>query len=195
LTDPMLVFLDFEASSLAKRSYPIEVAWVFAEADGCDVREETHLIRPAPDWIDWDAEAQAIHGIARDTLLREGEPLEVVAARMVEVLHGHTLVASAPSWDGKWLSALLRTAGWPRHQLRLSSTAAARRSRVSQILEDAQWPAAGMADAVTAVLANEQNDRPTGISAHRALPDARAEHARWLAAGDAALAWIAARKR
>ena len=26
---PMLVFIDFKASSLAKRSYPIEVAWVF----------------------------------------------------------------------------------------------------------------------------------------------------------------------
>ncbi|RTL19639.1 MAG: transcriptional regulator, partial [Sphingomonadaceae bacterium] len=25
----MFVFLDFEASSLAKKSYPIEVAWVF----------------------------------------------------------------------------------------------------------------------------------------------------------------------
>ena len=25
----MLVFLDFEASSLGKRSYPIEVGWVF----------------------------------------------------------------------------------------------------------------------------------------------------------------------
>ena len=39
----MLVFLDFEASSLAKRGYPIEVAWVFE-----DGRAESHLIRPAP---------------------------------------------------------------------------------------------------------------------------------------------------
>ena len=29
---------------------------------------------------------------------------------MVEVLSGHDLCASAPSWDGKWLSALLRAA-------------------------------------------------------------------------------------
>ena len=39
----MLVFLDFEASSLGKRSYPIEVGWVFE-----DGRSEAHLIRPAP---------------------------------------------------------------------------------------------------------------------------------------------------
>lgn len=34
----MLVFLDFEASSLGKRSYPIEVAWVVE-----DGRSEAHL--------------------------------------------------------------------------------------------------------------------------------------------------------
>jgi hypothetical protein len=39
----MIVFLDFEASSLARHSYPIEVAWVFE-----DGASEAHLIRPAP---------------------------------------------------------------------------------------------------------------------------------------------------
>ena len=39
----MLAFVDFEASSLAKDSYPVEVAWVF-EDGAC----EGHLIRPAP---------------------------------------------------------------------------------------------------------------------------------------------------
>jgi DNA polymerase III epsilon subunit-like protein len=188
----MLVFLDFEASSLAKRSYPIEVAWVFADCDAHPAPEETHLIRPAPDWTDWDPEAEAIHGIAGDTLLRDGEPLEVVAARMVEVLDDHTLVASAPSWDGKWLSALLRTAGWPRHRLRLGSTAAARRAHVAQVLEEARWPVSTIGEAIAAVLAKEESVRPNSTIAHRALPDARAERDRWLAAGDAARAWIAA---
>ncbi|WP_171905933.1 hypothetical protein [Sphingobium phenoxybenzoativorans] len=55
----MLVFLDFEASSLAKRSYPIEVGWVFEDGSSA-----AYLIRPAPDWTDWDAGAAAIHGIA-----------------------------------------------------------------------------------------------------------------------------------
>lgn len=186
---PALVFLDFEASSLAKRGYPIEVAWVFADARYG--QEETHLIRPAPKWTDWDPEAEAVHGISRDTLAGKGEPFDRVAARMVEVLGGHTLLASAPSWDGKWLSALLRTAGWPRHTLRLGSTAAARRACVEQLLKDAQWPSASMAEAINAVLENEQNLRPVGGTAHRALPDAQAERARWLAAGDAARAWIA----
>ena len=88
----MLVFLDFEASSLGKRSYPIEVGWVFE-----DGRSEAHLIRPAPEWTDWDAQAEAVHHIPRDLLLREGAPHDVVAQRMIEALEGHDLLASAPS--------------------------------------------------------------------------------------------------
>ena len=49
-------------------------------------------------------------------------PHHVLARRMVEVLAGHDLTASAPSWDGKWLSALLRAADIPRHTLRLRDT-------------------------------------------------------------------------
>ena len=84
----MLAFLDFEASSLAKRSYPIEVAWVFETGV-----EETHLIRPEPDWTDWDVAAEAIHHIPRETLERVGEAAEVVAMRMVEVLDNKNLTA------------------------------------------------------------------------------------------------------
>ena len=38
----MIVFLDFEASSLSDDSYPIEVGWA-----GEDGSTEQHLIRPA----------------------------------------------------------------------------------------------------------------------------------------------------
>src|SRR3569623_3275924 len=113
----MLAFLDFEASSLADRSYPIEVGWVFADGAG-----ESHLIRPAPEWTDWSEEAQAIHGIDRAELLAKGTSHEEVAHRMVDVLTGHPLCASAPSWDGKWLSALLRAAGLTRNALRMRKT-------------------------------------------------------------------------
>lgn len=83
---------------------------------------ESHLIRPAAQWTDWDYEAEAIYGISRDKLAAEGDPHEVVAARMVEVLGHHELFASAPSWHGKWLSVLLRGAGFPRHALCLRDT-------------------------------------------------------------------------
>lgn len=178
----MLVFLDFEASSLGKRGYPIEVAWVFEDGD-----EETYLIRPAEGWDDWDPTAAAIHGIARETLLTEGEPHDVVAQRMVTALSGHELFASAPSWDGKWLSALLRAAGLPRHSLRLRDTEEAWAETARRVLMDAVEAAvleATVDEVVASTLAQEGETPP----AHRALADARVEQRRWLAVRDAARA-------
>lgn len=176
----MLVFLDFEASSLSKRSYPIEVGWVFE-----DGKDEAYLIRPAPDWTDWDEEAEAIHHIARERLCAEGTSHDVVAARMVEVLDGHDLLASAPSWDGKWLSALLRAAGLPRHRLRLRDSDDARRETAESILQPVLPPeqlAAIVSDILVKAEARAKGNHP----AHRALDDAQAERAQWLAVRDAA---------
>jgi hypothetical protein len=168
----MLVFLDFEASSLAKLSYPIEVAWVFEDGS-----EESHLIRPAAQWTDWDAAAEAIHHIPRARLEAEGTPHDVVARRMIETLTGHELFASAPSWDGKWLSALLRAAKLPRHALRLSDTEEAQRDTATAILRDVV-PAELLGRAVAEVVTlAEVRDRD--VPAHRALADARDEWERW----------------
>lgn len=176
----MLVFLDFEASSLGKRSYPIEVGWVFE-----DGRSEAHLIRPAPEWTDWDAQAEAVHHIPRDLLLREGAPHDVVAQRMIEALEGHDLLASAPSWDGKWLSALLRAAGLPRHSLRLRDSDEAMRACAEQILASVV-PADTLAQTVSELLVLTEIRAPGQPPAHRALADAQEERARWLKVGDAA---------
>lgn len=166
----MIVFLDFEASSLTKKSYPIEVAWVFE-----DGRSHSCLIRPAPDWTDWSEEAEAIHGISRKTLDAEGVPVDAVAARMLEELMGHGLHASAPSWDGKWLSTLLRAAGHPRHALRLSRSDEA-------FLEIARREAGMHAEEealVSLVEAVIRETEPPVAPAHRALPDALLELHRW----------------
>ncbi len=171
----MLVFLDFEASSLGKRSYPIEVGWVFE-----DGREQAYLIRPTPEWTDWDDEAEAIHHIPRALLEADGTPHEEVAARMLAELNGHDLLASAPSWDGKWLSALLRAAGLPRHSLRLRDSDDAHRECATAILAPVIAPER-LADAVAEVLALCEIRAPGTPPAHRALADAREERARWLA--------------
>ncbi|MFC0205457.1 3'-5' exonuclease [Novosphingobium soli] len=180
----MIVFLDFEASSLGKRSYPVEVAWVFE-----DGREEAHLIRPAPEWTDWDEEAAAIHGISRALLVAEGEPPETVAARMAEVLGGHDLVASAPSWDGKWLSTLLRAARLPRHQLRLRRSRDARRECAAAMVGSRVAPE-HLDRAVDEILAAALEHAVRTPPAHRALPDAREERDRWNAVRSAAQAWL-----
>lgn len=173
----MLIFLDFEASSLSKRSYPIEVAWVFE-----DGRSESHLIRPAPGWDDWDDAAEAIHRITRDELEADGDDHAEVAHRMVAELSGHDLLASAPSWDGKWLSVLLRAAKLPRHSLRLRDSDDAHREAAHAILSQALSGNA-LASAVAEVLEQSEPRGDGEPPAHRALADAQEEHARWLAVG------------
>ena len=178
--DQMLVFLDFEASSLAKRSYPIEVAWVFA-----DGRSAVHLIRPAPSWTDWDEHSEAIHHIPRSLLLSAGEPHDAVAQRMIDVLAGHDLVVSAPSWDGKWLSVLLRGAGLDRRALRLRNTDDAIDEDARMILSQSVPPElldATVENLVASIDAHARGEAP----AHRALADAEAERQRWLAVRSAA---------
>ncbi|TDK31770.1 transcriptional regulator [Rhizobium deserti] len=161
----MIVFLDFEASSLSKKSFPIEVAWVFE-----DGRFRSHLIKPAADWLDWSPEAEHVHGISRGMLDAEGTPVEAVAAEMMKELAGHDLYASAPSWDGKWLSVLLRATGHPRHALRLRKSdeifleAALSRTGRNSSKKDAN-------ELVSSVITGSEPASP----AHRALPDARLE--------------------
>lgn len=172
----MRVFLDFEASSLSKQSYPIEVGWLFE-----DGREADYLITPAPDWTDWDSGAEAMHGISRKRLLAEGTPHNEVCDRLVEMFEGNIVYASSPSWDGKWLSMLLRAAGRPRHFLRL-------RDSEEAFVEAARARLGGGADvqAVTEVVAAARARVEAGPPAiHRALADARRERDIWLEVGRA----------
>lgn len=170
----MIAFLDFEASSLARRGTPVEVAWVFEDGQG-----ESHLIRPAPDWTDWSPEAEAIHGLSRDTLERDGEPHGDVAHRMLQVLRDHAVFASAPSWDGKWMSVLLRASGLPRHALRLRDTDEARRAAALDLLMPTV-PAGQLDAAVASILLAASRAVESEPPAHRALADARREHGVWL---------------
>jgi hypothetical protein len=170
----MHVFLDFEASSLAKRSYPIEIAWVFEDGVA-----ETHLIRPAAGWTDWDEAAAAIHGISREELQAKGEPHAEIARHMLDVLSAHSVYASSPSWDGKWLSVLLRAAGLPRHALRLNNTDQAQMDAALDGLDPAIAEPEREVRA-TALIARIRAADSDPI-AHRALPDALHERKLWLA--------------
>lgn len=169
----MRVFLDFEASSLGRNGFPVEVGWV--REDG---RGESHLIRPAPGWSEWDARAEAIHGIPRATLVAEGTPHDAVARHMVATLAGHDLLASAPSWDGKWLSLLLRSAGLPRHALRLRDTEAAQHESAAAIL-GAKLPPPEFESRVRAIMAEVRAAGEARPVRHRALADAEEELLRW----------------
>jgi DNA polymerase III epsilon subunit-like protein len=170
----MRVFLDFEASSLAKPSYPIEVAWVFE-----DRRSESHLIKPAPDWTDWDAEAEALHRISRADLVDRGTPHDEVAHRILDVLSDHAVYVTSPSWDGKWLSVLLRAAGLPRHALRLREADEAHLQTAHDLLLGAV-PDSALDAAAANVLARVRDATRHREPPHRALPDAELELEVWL---------------
>lgn len=161
----MLVFVDFEASSLTKHSYPIEIGWAFEDGG-----RYSCLIRPATGWSDWSEKAEAIHGISRRQLEQEGLAVEHVAKIAIDTLSGHELCASAPSWDGKWLSVLLRAGGFPRHALRLRKSddvfLAAARQIAGDRLSNEQ-----LAELVAGVIGETEPISP----AHRALPDAELE--------------------
>ena len=171
---PMRVFLDFEASSLRKNGFPVEVGWVFE-----DGASEGHLIRPAPGWSDWDVAAEAIHGLSRERLEREGVPHDAVARRMVETLGPHDLYASAPSWDGKWLSLLLRSGGFPRHTLRLRDTDVAQQESAESLFAS-RLPKAEVARIVAEIMAAVRADAEKTRPRHRAVDDAEEERRRWL---------------
>ncbi len=175
MAGPMVVFLDFEASSLGRKGFPIEVAWVFESGE-----EEAYLIRPAEGWTEWAAPAEAVHCIPRDLLDREGTPAAEIARRMVERLSGNRLYASAPSWDGRWLSRLLRAGGLPRHALRLCDTEEARAETVQAALEAAGVPPDERHRLMTApILEDAQRRAKDAQPAHRALDDARRERDIW----------------
>lgn len=98
--------LDFEASGLGRGSYPIEVGYVLG-----DGRTGCYLIRPEPDWQNWDPAAERLHGINRAQLLAHGRPAREVALLLSRELRGETLYTDAWGSDLSWLSLLFDAAG------------------------------------------------------------------------------------
>lgn len=98
--------LDIEASGFGRRSYPIEVGYV--RSDGL---ARCTLIRPASHWLHWDAQAEQVHHISRDTLLQHGRPATEVARMLNADLAGLVVYCDAWAHDYPWLAALFDEAG------------------------------------------------------------------------------------
>jgi len=100
--------IDFEASCLPRhgRSYPIEVG--IADENGT---ARSWLIRPADQWKGWTwtEEAEALHGLTRERLLDEGQPVTAVASELVEATGGCRLIAVS-DLDDYWMRTLMSVA-------------------------------------------------------------------------------------
>lgn len=99
-------FLDIEASGFGARSYPIEIGLVLP-----DGHPYCTLIKPEPDWQHWDAAAEQVHGITRETLATHGHSAIDVAAELNRHLHGMTVYTDSWYHDFNWLSRLFDAAG------------------------------------------------------------------------------------
>ena len=106
-----IVAIDFEASSLARDSWPIEIGLAWLDLTSSDPKIETwsSLIRPEPDWCEslWDPAAEEIHGISLNRLKAEGRPAWDVAIDALALVEGKTLVSDAPTFDTRWFWKLL----------------------------------------------------------------------------------------
>lgn len=144
--------VDVEASGFGRGSYPIEIAVALPQGV-----IESRLIKPLPEWTHWTQEAEALHGISRDQLLREGIEAEEVASWLSECLEPIGL-AYSDSWgyDSSWIARLYNNTGMAQ-RFRLDSL---RSILTQQQLE--RW------DSVRAAV--QHND---GIRRHRAGDDVR----------------------
>ena len=102
-----LVFIDCEATGLARPSHPISIglAWI-------DGRSSLRLVRPHASWSDiaWEAEATKIHGLTEDHVRKNGHDVVDVAEWLNSEIDGRIALSDAPQFDGYWLSFLFGAA-------------------------------------------------------------------------------------
>ena len=153
-----ILTIDFEASCLPRhgRSFPIEVG----VAGGGLSR--SWLIRPGACWAGWDwtQEAQALHGISRARIERDGLPAAQVLAELVAIVAGRRVIADSPL-DQYWLDRLAAAA---------EAATPFRIDHVSALFDEQQASEAR----ITAAVAHADS---LGLVRHRAAGDAL-----WLAA-------------
>jgi hypothetical protein len=98
--------LDIEASGFGQDSYPIEVGFVLPDGESFCC-----LIRPAPGWTHWDAEAEQVHHISQETVRVLGRDAREVARLLNDRLRGLTLYCDGWAHDYAWLNTLFEAVG------------------------------------------------------------------------------------
>jgi DNA polymerase III epsilon subunit-like protein len=152
------IIIDVEASGFGRGSYPLEVGVVLPDGS-----RHCYLITPARGWKHWDDDAEALHGISRETLSAYGRPLREVAWRLNELLLNKTAYSDAWSFDMSWLGKLFDAADIPQ-RFRIAD--------LSELLDEEQQRLWG---ALKQRVADD-----LGLQRHRASGDARILQETWL---------------
>jgi hypothetical protein len=98
--------INIDSSGLGSDSWPVSVAWRVLDSG----REGHILIKPAPAWHGWEEAAEAIHGISRERLQREGVSPAEAAHRIAMALGGLEVHSDAPALDQIWLDKIFAAA-------------------------------------------------------------------------------------
>jgi hypothetical protein len=99
------IILDIEASGFGKNSYPIEVGFIDES-----LNTWCALIKPEEDWQHWDFEAENMHDISRDCLLKHGKSAKLVAEALNQKLQNKTVYSDGWMHDFTWISLLFDSA-------------------------------------------------------------------------------------
>ncbi|MDF1762523.1 MAG: hypothetical protein P1U57_03855 [Oleibacter sp.] len=100
------VIIDVEASGFGSQSYPIEVGYVMSEGD-----RFCSLITPQDDWTHWSKDAECVHGIRRESLLKAGRSATEVALVLNSQLAGMTVYSDGWVVDKPWITKLFAASG------------------------------------------------------------------------------------
>jgi hypothetical protein len=150
--------IDIEASGLGPGSYPIEIGVSMADGGA-----HCFLIQPYDDWTHWDEQAENLHRLKRDTIVRFGMDGGYVARQLNKYLQGQTVYSDAWENASNWLALLFERAGMVQ-DFKLE--------QLDKITTDEQrqhWDK--MRDQVTDEL---------GLKRHRASADARIIQMTWM---------------
>ena len=154
-----VVFIDVEASSLDKGSFPVEIGWCLDDDAGPD----SFLVSPSGEWdteSGWSPVSQAIHGLRLDDLYRDGIDVHEAVQRLEAVFAGRVVASDNPAFDDYWIGMVYEAARHPR-------------SWTVMPLDDVYTlaVAAGQVDAATLVRAIQAVEA-IHPHPHRAAPDA-----------------------
>ena len=113
-----MYIIDFEASSLSKSSYPIEVAW----GDSPET-VTSYLLNPdkMSDWTDWSAKSFEFHHISRNFLSKNGEDPRRVADHLINELAEKQVYSDEPQFDNMWKDRLLIDSGYDPALIRIKN--------------------------------------------------------------------------
>lgn len=96
-----IITLDIEASGLATDSYPIEVGVILNDGSSwCS------LVKPENHWQYWCKQAEKIHQISQDNILKHGKSAVEIAKHLNQLLKDKTVYSDCWVLDDKWLRQL-----------------------------------------------------------------------------------------